>query len=138
VFADSIKKQFITQIIERDIRNIYNAQALIATKNTYVSGRDLEYRKRRGATIAESVRNAGLVASLQNPDYKIQVSDTSITVVNTISKRLRFLDMKAHGNWQIYNRQVWGILYNNALQDIKAGYGSQLHDYIGKMLRDIM
>jgi hypothetical protein len=44
--------------------------------------------------------------------------------------------MKDHGNWRIYNRQVWGILYNNALQDIKSGYGSQLHDYIGKMLRD--
>ena len=36
---------------------------------------------------------------------------------------IRFLDMKKHGNYGIYNRQVWGILWNNSLQTIKYGYG---------------
>ena len=37
-----IKSSFITQVLERDLRNIYAAQSLIATKNTYVEGRDLK------------------------------------------------------------------------------------------------
>jgi hypothetical protein len=134
MFTDSIKKQFVTQVIERDIKNIYNAQLLIATKNIYMTGSNRELHKRKGPLMGG---RGNLIQSLQSPDYKISVGDT-ITIVNTIAKQLRFLDMKAHGNWQIYNRQVWGILYNNALQDIRAGYGKQIHDHIGKILRDIL
>jgi hypothetical protein len=138
MFTDSITKQFAIQVIGRDIKNIYSAQLLIAQKNIYVEGRDLRYTKRKGATLAERSRTGNLVNALQNPDFKIQAGDAKITVINTISKRLRFLDMRDHGNWRIYNRQVWGILYNNALQDIKAGYGNQIHDYVGKMLSDAL
>jgi hypothetical protein len=134
MFTDTIKKDFITQVIDRDIQNIYKAQLLIATKNIYMRGRTRELHKRKGPTIQGTGR---LAASLKNPDYKISVGDSSITVTNTISKQLRFLDMKAHGDWRIYNRQIWGILYNNALQDIEAGVGDQIHDHFGKMLRDI-
>lgn len=38
--------------------------------------------------------------------------------------------MKKHGNWKIYNRQVWGILYNNSLRRILHGYGEEIHDNV--------
>ena len=35
----------------------------------------------------------------------------------------------------IYNQQVWGILYRNAMLDIKYGYKRRLHDHVGDALR---
>jgi hypothetical protein len=44
--------------------------------------------------------------------------------------------MKRLGNWKIYNRQIWGILYSNALKDIKQRYGEYIGDTVGDALRD--
>jgi len=44
--------------------------------------------------------------------------------------------MKKFGNRKIYNRQVWGILYNNALKDIKFNYGQAISDVVGEKLRE--
>ncbi|EOA52049.1 hypothetical protein HMPREF1214_04873 [Bacteroides sp. HPS0048] len=43
---------------------------------------------------------------------------------------MRFMDMKRVGNWQIYNRQVWGILYNNTINAVRYEYGKQVRDQI--------
>jgi hypothetical protein len=48
---------------------------------------------------------------------------------------MRFLDMKHFGNHKIYNKQVFGILYKNALRDIRYRYGQETSDTIGDLLR---
>ena len=64
------RQQFIVQVLERDVRNIYKAQLAIAQQNIYVEGKQLKVKKRPGAKIG--VRSGALLESLQNPDYLIQ------------------------------------------------------------------
>jgi len=135
MISDNITKQdFIIQVLERDIRNIYKAQLAIAQQNIYVSGKQLKVTKRRSAKIG--VRSGALLQSLENPDYMIQAQGDKFIVSAGIVKHMRFIDMKKFGNRKIYNRQVWGILYNNALKDIKYNYGQSISDVIGDKLRE--
>ena len=112
---DLIKQEFVRENIERDIRAIFEAQYLIATERVYTSaiyptqvgqGRSLVREQGYGRLVR------GVVATSNVPLY------------------IRFLDMKKHGNYGIYNRQVWGILWNNSLQTIKYGYGKEVRDRI--------
>ncbi|MDR0541606.1 MAG: hypothetical protein LBH19_05265 [Dysgonamonadaceae bacterium] len=135
MISDNITKQdFVVRVLERDVKNIYKAQLLIAQENAYVSGRELKLTKRKGKTIG--VRTGSLSESLRNPDYVIQAEGEKFIISAGIVKHMRFLDMKEHGNWKIYNRQVWGILYNNSLKDIRYNYGNSIADYIGDLLHN--
>jgi hypothetical protein len=128
------KQQFVIQVLERDVRNIYNAQLAIAKQNIYIEGKQLKVKKRRGAKIG--VRSGSLLKSLENADYLIQAQGEKFIVSAGIVKHMRFIDMKKFGNRKIYNHQVWGILYNNALRDIRNGYGKELFDYVGNLLKN--
>jgi len=135
MISDNITKQdFIVQILERDVRNIYKAQLVIAQQNIYLSGKQLKVTRRRGAKIG--VRSGALLKSLENPDFLIQAQGDKFIVSAGIVRHMRFIDMKKFGNRKIYNRQVWGILYNNALKDIKFNYGQAISDVVGEKLRE--
>jgi len=135
MISDNITKQdFIVQVLERDVRNIYKAQLAIAQKNIYIGGKQLKVTKRRGAKIG--VRSGALLKSLENPDFMIQAQGGKFIVSAGIVKHMRFIDMKKFGNRKIYNRRVWGILYNNALKDIKFNYGQAISDVVGEKLRE--
>ena len=135
MITDNItKQQFIVQVLERDIRNIYKAQLAIAKQNIYIEGKQLNVKKRKGSKIG--VRSGALLESLQNPDFLIQAQGDKFIVSAGIVKHMRFIDMKKFGNRKIYNRQVWGILYNNALKDIKFNYGQTISDEVGEKLRE--
>ena len=134
ITEEMTKTDFVTEILKRDMENIRKAQLNIATKNEYVEGKELKTRKRRGKTIADS--NAGIVESLRNANYTIIATGSSFRIEADVLKKLRFYDMKHLGNWRIYNRQVWGILYNNALIDIKYRYGQKIRDVLGEALND--
>ena len=127
-----IQDGFIVNTLKRDIINIYRAQLGIAKENIYVEGKDLKRRKKRGETLNR--RTGDLLNSLENPDFVIEATGEKFIVSAKIMKHMRFLDMKRLGNWKIYNRQVWGILYNNALRDIKFRYGQTISDYVGEAL----
>jgi len=129
-----IKSSFIAQVLERDLRNIYNAQLLIATKNIYNEGRNLKIKVQKGKQFKDKKAAKRLIEKLQNPNFIISQSGENFTITNYIIKDLRFYDMKHIGNWKIYNRQVWGILYNNALRDIKSGIYEKTRDYLGEQL----
>jgi hypothetical protein len=122
------KQQFIVQVLERDIKRIFAAELAIAQENIYVSGKELKVTKQRGYKIG--VRSGALLESLQNPDYVIQAQGEKFIVSAGIVKHMRFIDMKKYGNRRIYNRQVWGILYNNALKDIRFNYGNAIADSV--------
>ena len=134
ITEEMTKTEFVTEILKRDMENIRKAQLNIATKNEYVEGKELKTRKRKGKTIADS--NAGIVESLRNANYTIIATGSSFRIEADVLKKLRFYDMKHLGNWRIYNRQVWGILYNNALIDIKYRYGQKIRDVLGEALND--
>jgi hypothetical protein len=129
-----IKKQFIAQTLRRDMVNIYDAMTLIARANIYREGKDLRMKRRQGATIRR--RSGALLDSLESKDFDIVSDDDRFLLTARFVKHLRFLDMKRLGNWKIYNRQVWGILYNNAIPDIKYNFGREVADYVGDSLRE--
>jgi|GEM_PF-343424 len=117
MISDNIKKtDFIINVLKRDVEDIYKTQLLIASQNIYFEGKEHENKK-----------TGRLLNSLQNPDYAIQAQGSKFIISAKIVKHLRFLDMKKHGNWKIYNRQVWGILHNNSLRDIRNGYGDEIY-----------
>ncbi len=126
------KSQFVVDVLNRDIRNIYKAQLLIAQHNTRLQGSTFKQKKRAGKKLSE--RSGRLLEKLRNPDFKIIGTDGKFQAVANIALQTRFLDMKRLGNWMIYNRQVWGILYRNSMLDIKYGYGRQVRDKLGEAL----
>lgn len=127
------KSQFVVDVLNRDIRNIYRAQLLIAQHNVRLSGTELKQTKRAGASLAE--RSGRLVDSLRNPKYAVFGNDGKFQLEASVALHTRFLDMKKHGNWMIYNRQVWGILYRNSMLDIKYGYQRNIRDVVGDALK---
>lgn len=133
ISAEITKSAFITSVLERDLINIYSAMELIAKRNIYVEGKQLQQRKRRGAGIG--IRTGSLLRSLEAPKYSISASAGKFIVIADIVLHTRFLDMKKYGNRRIYNRQLWGILYKNALPDIKYRYGMAIKNYVGEELR---
>jgi hypothetical protein len=125
MITDNItKQQFIIQVLERDIKRIFAAELAIARENIYVSGKELKVTKRKGKKIG--VRSGALLESLQNPDYIIHTQGEKFIISSGIVKHMRFIDMIKYGNRKIYNRQVWGILYNNSLKDIRFNYGNAI------------
>lgn len=134
---DLIKQEFVRENIERDIRAIFEAQYLIATERVYTSaiyptqvgqGRNLVREQGHGRLMRGTTGR--LLSALRNPVYSVGFSGRGVVATSNIPLYIRFLDMKKHGNYGIYNRQVWGILWNNSLQTIKYGYGKEVRDVI--------
>lgn len=125
--------EFVRQVLERDIRNIFRAQQLAVSQRIYLAGKDLKASRRKKGL---QRRTGRLEDSLSSPEYYLQSQGEQFNMAALYPIYIRFLDMKRLGNWKIYNRQIWGILYNNALRDIRYGYGSELADFVGNALRD--
>ena len=124
--------EFVWKILERDARNIYRAQHLIVSQRIYLSGKNLKASRRKKGI---QKRTGNLEDSLANPDFHMQAEGEKFILAADYPLYIRFLDMKRLGNWKIYNRQIWGILYLNALKDIKQRYGEHIGDSVGDALR---
>ena len=46
---------------------------------------------------------------------------------------IRFLDMKRKGNWQIYNRQIWGIMYH----DVRSRIRYEFQDFMERQRKQL-
>jgi hypothetical protein len=133
MITDNItRQQFIIQVLNEDVRAIYDAQLLIARENIYIEGKELKIKKKQGKKIG--TKTGDLLRSLENPDYTIRAEGENFIVTANIIRQMRFLDMKKYGNWKIYNRQVWGILYNNSLRRILHGYGAEIRNNVRAVL----
>lgn len=130
--SESLKMQFFRQQLERGIRDIVDAQRLIATERIYQSGHDRIREQRDGAPLRG--RSGQLMEALKNPVYRLSASGSGITSVSTVPLSMRFLDMKHLGNWQIYNRQIWGILYSETLLNIKTEWRDWIRQRIAESL----
>lgn len=123
--------EFIRAILERDARNIYRAQQLIVSQRIYLSGKELKAsRAKKGI----GKRSGNLERSLANPDFLMKSQGETFLLAAKYPLYIRFLDMKHLGNRRIYNRQVWGILYNNALPEIKNKFGQFIRDTVAEAL----
>ena len=71
------------------------------------------------------------MAALQNPNYSVIPDGEGVIAHSNLPLYTRFLDMKKHGNYQIYNRQIYGILYHDTLGKIKYEY----QDYVRERIK---
>lgn len=126
-------EEFIRAVLERDARKIYRAQKLIVSEGIWKEGRELKAKK-RGITIQK--RTGKLEDALANPDFIIQSQGESFTIAANYPLYIRFLDMKHLKDMRLYNRQIWGVLLNNALKDIRFNYGKTIADRVGDALRE--
>lgn len=107
--TEKIDTSYFKGLLLRGIRDVFEAQRLIANKRIYQSGHERVRYKRDGDEMKS--RSGALMAALNNPQYLLSDSGEGVHAELSYPLYLRFLDMKRLGNWQIYNRQLWGILY---------------------------
>lgn len=119
--------EFVRAVLERDARNAYRAQHLIVSQRIYLSGKDLKATKRKKGI---ERRTGTLESALLNPEFYLKSEGETFTLSAVYPLYTRFQDMKHLGNWKIYNRQLWGIFYNNAMNDIKYRYGQNISDVV--------
>lgn len=127
------KDEFIRKVLERDARNIYRAQELVVSQRIYLAGKDLKASRRKKGLQRQS---GTLENALANPDFYMRSEGETFNIAANYPIYTRFLDMKSKGNWKLYNRIIWGVLYNNALKDIRFGYGKEIFDWVGTKLRE--
>lgn len=127
--------QYMRQQIADGLRDILEAQRLIAAERIYQKGHDRVIEKRGGLPV--SGRSGDLMEALTNPRYGVSVSRNGVVGETSLPTYIRFLDMKKHGNFQIYNRQVWGILYKETYNKIKFEYREWLENNFRNMLNEL-
>lgn len=123
---DQIAKYF-AEYVNRGFRRIFEEQRRIAAAKIYgkqAYRTDGTPRSRSGrlqqalASPTFSITGSGISAKAQYPTY------------------LRFLDMKRLGNYRIYNRTVWGILYKETFNDIRFEFSAWLRKNLADSIRE--
>lgn len=125
---DQIAKYF-TEYVNRGFRRIFEEQRRIAAAKIY--GKQA-YRT-DGTPRSRSGR---LQQALASPTFSITGSGSGISAKAQYPTYLRFLDMKRLGNYQIYNRPVWGILYKETFNDIRFEFSAWLRKNLADSIRE--
>lgn len=125
---DQIAKYF-TEYVNRGFRRIFEEQRRIAAAKIY--GKQA-YRT-DGTPRSRSGR---LQQALASPTFSITGSGSGILANAQYPTYLRFLDMKRLGNYRIYNRPVWGILYKETFNDIRFEFSAWLRKNLADSIRE--
>jgi len=120
--------QYFTEYVRKGFRNIFAEQRAIAAKKIYGhEAKTLSGRPRSRSHVLEQ--------ALQSPEYMIQPSGSGILARVNYPSYIRFLDMKRLGNYRIYNRPIWGILYKQTFRDIKYEFRDWLAKQFGEEIK---
>lgn len=129
-----VRDSFVSEILRRDIGIIYKTQEEVASRH---------FKVRTGA-----LRN-----SLSRHDFALQTSKGQASVYIRVLPYLRFLDMqyrlpytglsakqakKQRAKYAIYNRIVWGVLYNETFPDIQAGFTNEVREAWRKQMKEAL
>lgn len=121
-----IKGEYFKEHLERGLQRILEKQREIAQLKVY--GRPSLWK-----------RSGTLMRTLESPKSSITISpDGGVEMETNLPVYIRFLDMKRNGNLGIYNRQIWGILYSDTLQNIKYEFRDWVSAHFPDMIEDIM
>ncbi|OJV17908.1 MAG: hypothetical protein BGO30_08170 [Bacteroidetes bacterium 41-46] len=117
----ALKTHYVREILERDAKFINETQGKVISENLRrVSGR--------------------LLRSIYRNDFQIQADDNRMMLQFNFLRYLRFLDIKSsmdkfkskdlRSKLALYNRVIYGRLYNETRSDIKYGFTEQIKDRI--------
>lgn len=109
---DTIVTQYFAEYIRRGFLKIFNEQRMIAANKIY--GKQAYTSENRPRS-----RSGRLQKALESPSLNITEDTSGITAAVNYPTYIRFLDMKRLGNYRIYNRPIWGILYKETFRDIR-------------------
>lgn len=123
---DKLELQFVHQELLKGIRDIFRAQRNVAQNRIYQVGS--ERRTVRGT--GRTGPSGNLMRALSNPSFKVWKGEQGVHAHIDYPIYIRFLDMKEHGNYKIYNRQIWGILYRETFDNIRYEFRSWLEDFM--------
>lgn len=123
---------FVHEQFVADLRKLFAAQRDIAVSRIYRSGGNGMISRESGSTVRS--RTGRLMKALENPSFENRVQELGYYVRASYPTYIRLLDMKERGNFKIYNRQIWGVLYNETLPEIKYGYRGWLERNFPQML----
>lgn len=126
--------ELMRQQITRGVAEVFRTQREIIDHHLYQEGRERTLKIRHNGREIHD-QSGALRDMLRNPDYHVAVTGGGVVSTATIPLRLRFFDMKHLGNWRVYNRQVWGIMYYDVLRNIKYTTAESLRDTIYKRLK---
>ena len=110
-----VREEFFKRTLSRDFKTIYQRQLDIAERGIYREGRQLKVRFRPDKIVPG--RTGHLRDRLAAAEFQITGVDP-IMLETGYPLYIRFLDMRKKRDLRIYNRQIWGIVYNNALPDL--------------------
>lgn len=117
-----IKKKFISDIVRRDINIIYETQQNVVTDNFPLgTGRMANY--------------------LSKKPFKMDGDGLKLIYYMSVFSYLRFLDihyrreqMTLRRNLALYNRVIWGVLYNETLPDLRYTFTTEICEKIRAQL----
>lgn len=130
--AEKIDTIYFKELLQKGIRDIFEAQRLIANKRIYQKGHERIREKREGHTMRS--RSGALMAALTSPEYLLSNDGDGVHAEMGYPLYIRFLDMKRLGNWKVYNRQLWGILYKETFVKMRFGFSEWLEEFTRKTL----
>lgn len=119
------KAQYFKEQAEKGIREIFARQREIASERIYRTQEGMKSRSGR------------LMESLTNPKYSVSTPGEGLQAETEVPTYIRFLDMKRYGNHRIYNRQIWGILYKETLQNIKYEFRDWIRECFPELLEQV-
>ncbi len=129
---DEIKAKYFKEHIEKGIKDIFEAQRKIALYRIYQVGSKRREVRLSGQTLRS--RSGLLKYCLTYPNYSVETSGGGVISRTSLPTYIRFLDMEEFGNFRIYNRQIWGILYTETMQNIKYEYRDWLKEKFPELL----
>lgn len=120
---EMVKKEFISQIITRDIKIIYDTQESVV-RSVFHSG------------------TGNLANFLSRKPISISGDGLQKTFYMRVFAYLRFLDiryrkdrMETRHKLALYNRVIWGVLYNETMPDLRYGLTSEIRKKITAQLQ---
>lgn len=115
-------EKYLSQYVRKGFRRIFEEQRRIAASRIYGHQAFRADGTRRS-------RSGTLQRALESPKLVLHGSGSSLQAEANYPEYIRFLDMKRLGNYRIYNRPIWGILYKETFRDIKYEFSSWLRNF---------
>lgn len=119
-----VKDEFISDILRRDIGIIYQTQEEVANR----------YFKERTGTLHEFLSRRAFTPKESNGKFSVYINVLSYIRFLDMQYRLNYAGMsskrakKQRAKYAIYNRVVWGVLYNETFPDIQAGFTDEVRE----------
>ncbi|MDE6235340.1 MAG: hypothetical protein K2M56_06285 [Muribaculaceae bacterium] len=110
--SQGLKVQYFREQLEKGIREIVDRQKAI------VAERQLQF----GSGGNDRNRGEALMQAVGNPQYSLTQRGNGMELIWRIPLQLRFVDMKHLGDWRVYNRQIWPMMYGRVRSSIIYEY----------------